>query len=653
MSHPYRGDGGDALDGDPLLVVPIVHGRLEPAKRVRAALERFAPTAVAVEVPETLAQPFARAVERLPLLSILRWRESDGRAAHLLVEPADGAIEAARWARERGIELVCADRDTEGYRGGDDLVPDTWALERLPPERFDQLCASGLARGDREPEPDEEDARREETMAFHVRRLLDEGRRVALVCGVAHAGRVRGRIATPTARPLGRTKRDVELFHLAEESSREVLSEPPFVQAAYERWRSGMARAEPSVLAAPDGAGGDRRAQIASLTERRRARRTTEPAAPMESEPEPERYGLATRLALAARDRLLAEDGERVPVQALAVLLRMARNWSRLEGRLSPDLVQLVTCARGAGGDDFAYRFWELATAWPWQSADPGLPVLRPTVEELYQHAARLRFRRAVKSRRHLARVVAPRPREERPGQWKAEWRGQGVASYPPEDLVIEGYGALLRRRAVGLLSSEQSRSEPFVASMRDGIDVRETIRNLAHDGRVFVREERRVKGTVGAVVIVFDEDARDERYPWLMTWQGEHAQESDMALYATPPGARLVGPGVARCEYGGLVLTLPPGRMFRVWEDPYFDAARSKAERLLMAGIDYSVEKLIVYVAPKPPRSALSAHAARRGRKVVYVPIGQLSPAMRERVRVFHVLDGQRVRDWAPRYIR
>jgi len=47
-----------------LLVVPIVHGRLEPAKRVRRALERFRPDAVAVEIPETLAQPFARAVAR-------------------------------------------------------------------------------------------------------------------------------------------------------------------------------------------------------------------------------------------------------------------------------------------------------------------------------------------------------------------------------------------------------------------------------------------------------------------------------------------------------------------------------------------------------------------------------------------------------------
>src|SRR5919108_4492685 len=95
VSHPYR---GGAPPDDPLLIVPIVHGRLEPAKRVHAALGRFRPTAVAVEVPETLATPFTRAVARLPLLSILRWHEAGGRPAYLLVEPADGAVEAARWA---------------------------------------------------------------------------------------------------------------------------------------------------------------------------------------------------------------------------------------------------------------------------------------------------------------------------------------------------------------------------------------------------------------------------------------------------------------------------------------------------------------------------------------------------------------------------
>ena len=113
-----------------------------------------------------------------------------------------------------------------------------------------------------------------------------------------------------------------------------------------------------------------------------------------------------------------------------------------------------------------------------------------------------------------------------------------------------------------------------------------------------------------------------------------------------------MVGPGIARCEYGGFLLTWPPGRMYFVWEDPEFAAARTPAERLLMAGIDYALERMVVYVAPEPPRSFVRQYAARRDRRIVYVPIGQLSPPTLKRIRVFHVLDGKHVRSYAREYI-
>jgi hypothetical protein len=60
----------------------------------------------------------------------------------------------------------------------------------------------------------------------------------------------------------------------------------------------------------------------------------------------------------------------------------------------------------------------------------------------------------------------------------------------------------------------------------------------------------------------------------------------------------------------------------------------------LLMAGLDYSVEKFVVYVAAKPPRSIFRSIAAHLNRKILYVPIGQLSPAKIKKIRVVHVLD-------------
>ncbi len=192
---------------------------------------------------------------------------------------------------------------------------------------------------------------------------------------------------------------------------------------------------------------------------------------------------------------------------------------------------------------------------------------------------------------------------------------------------------------------------EPFSASLLDGIDMRETIRNL-HEGRVYVRENQRVKGGVGSVVVVFDEDRGNERFPYLMTWLGEHEQESDMAFYATPPADNVVGPGICRCEYGGFVLSYPPRRMLDAWHDPDYAFARGKHEVLLLAALDYSREKHVVYAAPRPPRSMFKQLAARLGKKIVFIPLGSLSPVKLKRLRVFHVLAGHDKRDIARDYI-
>jgi hypothetical protein len=172
------------------------------------------------------------------------------------------------------------------------------------------------------------------------------------------------------------------------------------------------------------------------------------------------------------------------------------------------------------------------------------------------------------------------------------------------------------------------------------------------HDGRVYIREEQSAPGEVGAVCVIFDAEDKDHRYSWTVTWQGEHEDESDMALYATTPHTNLVGPKIGRSEYGGFLMTYPPGRMFQVFEDHFFDHAETKAERLLYAAIDYATERSIVYVAAKPPRAKLLGLARRSGRQIVFLPIGQLSPATLRKLRVFHVLEGRAVRAYAKRYI-
>jgi hypothetical protein len=242
------------------------------------------------------------------------------------------------------------------------------------------------------------------------------------------------------------------------------------------------------------------------------------------------------------------------------------------------------------------------------------------------------------------------RRKEKQPGEWAEQLNGNSICSYPPEDIVIEDYGAFLKQKAKTLLSQERERVEPFVTSILDGIDIRETIRNW-HQKRIFVKSAQRMTGEVGAVVVIFDADF-EGRYTYQTTWLGEHQNESDMAFYATNPFHHMVGPGIGRGEYGGLLLTRPPRRMADVWGDPDYEFAESKPERLLMAGIDYATERYVVYVAAKPPRTIFRSIAGHLNRQIIYVPIGQVSADKLKRLRVVHVLDGHDKREIAKDYI-
>ena len=597
-----------------LITVPVLHGRLEFAVAVRQAINATEPDCVAVELPETLAKHVLRGVARLPLLSIVHYMggpTEKKRPVYLPIEPADPTIEALRCGLERDLPVHLVDQDIELYGHHEEPFPDPYSVKRLGHGLF---CESYHKTLD-DAEVDPADAGREAVMAFHLRELLQRHERVLFVCGLVHARRVEARLeGEDQGVPLRRLRRDgVTLYHLSEASSREVMAEPPFLSAAFE-----AARDVPAALDDLD------------------------------------RLGENVKLAQRARDEHEKNSGDTVPKAALGVMFRFARNYALVESRLTPDLYQLLVAARGAVDDNYAWEVWNMATAWPHQTAEPELPVINLSIEDLFKNARYMRFHRKIKRRRRrMLRVVKARPQEVRPGEWKDEWKGEAICSYQPEDIIVESYGDFLKKKAKGILSAENSRVEPFSASLLDGIDVRETLRNW-HVGRLYVREHLLVKGDVGSVVVIFDEDDGPvERYPWCITWQGEHAQESDMALYSTPTGEKLVGPGISYCEYGGFMLTYPPGRMFGVFQDPYFEAAESKSERLLMAGIEYCEERLVVYVAATPPRTAMRSFAERFGKKVVYLPLGDLSPVSLKQIRVFHVLDNHPVRAWAKEYIR
>ncbi len=602
----------DKIEWENVRIVPILHNRMEFATEVRRQFEEFRPDHVAIEYPSTLKEKILQGIERLPHLSVVHYEESDGTFIYLLLEPTDGQIEAARLARENSIPIHFIDRDTEGYPLDLSLMPDPYALTKIGHFIF---CQAYL-RKHRDDPRSVEDRLREKTMAYHLQQLNRKGERILFVGGLYHLPGLMEMLAQQQTEVIGRRHRKgVGLAHLHRDSSREIMSEMPFLAAKYEKSRSN---------------------------------RDEEP---------PDRLETNSQLIKISRENYWKNSKEELSRSQVRVLNRFARNYALVSGGLVPSFYQLIVAARGAADDNFAYEVWDNGSDYPWQTENPGLPVLRLSGEDLFLDQKRIRFHRRLKTfRRRLVPVPIKKKKRERiPGEWKRDFQGLFICSYPPEDVVVEGYGQYLQKKALEIKSEENNRIVPFTTSMEDGLDIRQTIREWP-TGPIYVKESRPLKGKVGSVVVIFDPDLPDkdgkENFPWRVTWLGEHEQESDMAFYSTPAGEVMDGPGISRCQYGGFMLTYPPLRVYDIWKDPFFDAARNNPERLLMSAIDYSLEKHVVYVAATPPSGWCQSMGSRLGKKIIYLPIGIFSPITVKKIRQFHVLDGHHVRKHAKDYI-
>lgn len=588
---------------------PVVPGRLEFAIEVRQAILRQRPQVVALELPATLQQAYLRAVERLPEISVIFYPDDtagEDHAVYVPVEPADPFVEAIRSALEIGAEIVFADPDAGERPHLPDAYPDPYSIRRIGLERY--IEAYRLF-----PQPrSEEVARHADGIAWKLQGA-DPLARVFVVLSLNLLDPVLDAMERPQAQPMARLRREhVQVLNPHPDSLAEITIEYPFLQYRWEQYRERLS--DHKLIDRP-------RVQLALFREAEKS------------------YG--------------ANTGETIAHWQRRMLARYTRNLALVSNQLTAGLFDLTVAARSIVDDNYAWEVWETAGRYPPQKIATDLQTVDISGEEVWLDTRKIRLRRRLPGKKRRLRPVGlkPRTKEKMPGEWASQLDGTAICSYPPEDLVVEDYGRFLKKKGKSILSEERTRVEPFTTSILDGIDIRETIRNW-HRRRIWVREFQKVSGEVGAVIVIFDEDRDNTRYPYLTTWLGENQNESDMAFYSTFPFDHMVGPGIGRAEYGGFLMSLPPRRMFDVWRDPDYDFAETKAERLLLAGLDYSIDRFVVYVAARPPRSIFRTIAARLNRTIVFIPIGQLSPVSLKKIRVVHVLDGYDKRAIAREYI-
>ena len=617
---PGAPDDPASLQRGPWRYFPVVPGRMEFAVAVREALLADRPKVVAVELPSECERGLLRAVERLPQISALLYPhrpeaglpasdEDDAVTYQMLyvpVEPCDPFIEAVRTAREIGAAVVFIEPSLGDRPHVAGAYPDTYAVRRIGLQAY--LNAYRL-----QAQPRNEDLERHAAAMAWRLQGADPFAATMVVLSLNMLHPVLDAIQIPQDEtPQKLSANLVQVVNPDPECLAEICSEMPYLQNRYEQWRI------------------DRSEDI--LIDRQRAN---------------------FDLLREAEALYTKNTGDTMSHWQRRLMAKYTRNLARIQGDLVAGLFDLTVAARGIVDDNFGWEVWELANRYPHQQIAPDMQTVKISGEWVWMDTRRIRLRRRLP--RPKQRLMPPglkaRKKEKTKGEWQHDLDGDSICSYPPEDIHIEDYGRFLKQKAQSLLSEERLRVQPFTTSLLDGIDLRETLRNW-YRGKIYVREANKIAGAVGALVVVFDDVDRDDRYTYLATWQGEHQNESDMAFYATDPTAHVVGPGIGRAEYGGFLMTLPPRRMSYVWSDPDYAFAESKPETLLMAALDYSVEKHVVYVAKKPPRSVFRSMAARLNRSIIYLPIGALSAEKLKRLRVVHILDSHARRDEAKDFI-
>ncbi len=646
---------------------PIVHGSVEYTTFLREYFLATPPAMVALELPENLSVPIYKVIRYADAIPVITLKNPERKNdVHFIMEPLEPIVEALRSAHQLKIPCHLIDAYNDHFLTWvPESFPDTYSLRITGTLHMFQEYLAGKKRPDRDAPADEAeaflanpfDAYRELFMARNIRLLSrfvksdNVQDSLLVVCGIGHVEAIQ-KYLLMDERAFDALWKEVEsAFKGQLPSSDDPDSDEEPLEALLKRNQ----RLVEEDIGAQKGLEYD-----LSILSRETGEVLSQPGyfntAWSFARRDLKSVKLFNRLILHRHvykdsvQRYEMESGEWIPPRRERQFYYFARNWSIVENQLLPDMYRLVMSGRAFANDHFARIMYVILNFLPPTKGVP-FPEKKITLDEIFKDSRLVRFRMKLKKKRRVPppKITKRFKRERYPGEWEESTDVAGICSYPPEDIFIEDFSNYLRKNVKTMLKGLEERTLPFSSSLLDGIDYRETIRNY-HLGQIFVKDVHNRGVDVGAVVIIFSESEED--HPWKVVWWGEHSQESDMALYATYPADKLVGPGIFRCSYGGLLMTYPPGRLHDIWTNDDYLEFENPADRLLEAAIDYNDKNTIIHLSERPPGARLHALAGRVGQRIVHIPISTIDPVRLGRVRRFHVLDSKERRDIADDYI-
>jgi hypothetical protein len=595
-----------------ITLLPLLHGKAPFAAHVRAlcAKDRF--DCFVIDLPAVFQNEIGPAVDNLPFVSAIVARDFAGSACRYVpIDPCDAVIEGIRQARQDRAPFYCI---------GKELVtrplpplPDAHAIDAIGFDIYAALCLQAL--GNPEAGSDEDAGAR--CIAGRLRELATSFKNILALVHFRHYARTVyhfGNTTAATEPPGQRSDYHLQTYYVNPDHLYFALGELPYITGKFERERHDL-------FAAP----------FDVVTEIKNLFRETRDDIPEDNE----------------------RKQELSPVR-IQTALTFLRNLTVMSGGLLPSLFDIVEAGKGVGGNAYALRLLNNARYYPYLPFELNIPLLGVGIGHVSLPgtgdalpAVNL-FRDTEMEWRTIS--IRHDPSLERKKKYRYAWDPAGMCSHVPEDGSIERFNAHVRAKSLKVLVEELHRTEKFTASVKDGIDIRETLRNW-HTGSIYVREAPPVRGRIDTVVIVFD-DAHDDRYPHQATWYAEHGQESTLTFYATDPFDDLIGPGIARCRYGGLSLLFPPRPVPDIFALTAMAGIGNLAARLTYGALLFSKETNVGYVSEKRPGAAVRLLASKLKKRLVWISMASFSRETLGKLKKFHILNGKDVRSWAARFI-
>ena len=603
-----------------ILAIPSIHSRVYFSMAVREAFDKFKPDIIAVEHPANFTDSLREAVSRLPLISLII-REINNEAVYIPIDPCDSIIEAVRLAIDEEIPFFPIDKDITSINSNSHyLMPDDYIMKNIGLEKFYTEVKSKYIF-----HKDYTDEEREIYMARNLHELSKKYNKILLVIGMSHWENM-----VSILKKLDENKEikeyinnndeeyaDPKIYNVHKESLNKMLGEFPFTTYMYELYRNG----------------------------------------------ELENFDKVHIIETIFKEAKLRY---KLPISMLQQknMMKYLRNLCLIDNYIIPDYIDMLTAAKCMINNDYALEVMEGMEYYPhYIEEDENYPTIKLNRDPSTNGMEGLLKDKKIKLHQYdnvwrtsFKKVhVTTRPSEKYEGEWEDVWNKRtNLLSHIPEDILMEKHMNILRDKIRNMLTEDKAKIEPFTVSIKDGIDMRETIRNY-YKNEIYVKEIPKIKGNIGHMVVIFD-DAHDEEYDWNIVWYSEAHDDSDLILYSTEPGNTLVGPGISKCYFGGYASLMPPQAPHDVWRIyPQLKkegTIRNYADLLLYTAIIYSVDKYLGYVAPNPPSAVLKEFAKQNSVEIVYVPLTTFSSETLRKLRHFHVLGNKRLRKIADDYI-